>query len=356
MKLPVMPPVAPMLAKPAKAIPTGMQYEGKWDGFRAIIFRDGDEVVIGSRNEKPLTRYFPEIVAAVRDLLPPRVVLDGEIVIVQNDRLDFDSLLNRIHPADSRVELLAEVSPARFIAFDILALDKEDLMAKPQAQRRAVLETVLAGVDGPVHLAPATDDLALAQRWFEQFEGAGLDGVVAKPLDEPYQPNKRVLVKVKHERTVDCVVAGYRLHKTSPVVGSLLLGLYDNKGKLQHVGVSASFTMAKRTELLKVLEPLKMEANEIVDHPWGAWAEESAHENARLPGAQSRWSAGKTLNWEPIRPELVCEVGYDHMQGNRFRHTTQFKRWRPDRSPTSCTYEQLERPVMYNLEDVLSDN
>lgn len=346
-----MPPVKPMLAKSVKRIPPGMQYEAKWDGFRAIVHRDGDEVVIGSRNGKPLTRYFPELVTAFRENLPERCVIDGELVIAYEGRLDFDRLSERIHPADSRVRLLAEQTPAALVAFDLLALGDDSLMDTPQAGRRRVLEAALADASAPVHLAPATTDPAEAQEWFERYEGAGLDGVVAKPLDLLYRPDVRVMYKIKHERTADCVVAGYRFHKSGPVVGSLLLGLYDAEGALQHVGVCAAFTMKRRAELVTELEPLLAD---VSDHPWGAWADAEAHAGARLPGGPSRWSGKKDMSWVPVRPERVCEVAYDHMEGDRFRHTAQFRRWRPDRAPGSCTYEQLEEVVRYDLASVLS--
>ncbi|THA33332.1 ATP-dependent DNA ligase [Streptomyces sp. A1277] len=351
MDLPVMPPVKPMLAKLVARIPPGMQYEAKWDGFRAIVHRDGDEVVIGSRTGKPLSRYFPEVVTAVRDNLPERCVVDGEIVVAHEGRLDFDRLSERIHPADSRVRLLAEQTPAALVAFDLLALGDDSLLDTPQADRRRVLEAALAGASAPVYLAPATTDPARAAEWFQRYEGAGLDGVVAKPLDAPYRPDTRAMYKIKHERTADCVVAGYRLHKSGPVVGSLLLGLYDGAGALQHVGVCAAFPMKRRAELVTELEPL---LTGVEDHPWRAWAQAEAHEGARLPGAPSRWSGKKDMSWVPVRPERVCEVGYDHMEGDRFRHTAQWRRWRPDRTPESCTYAQLEEVVRYDLAEVLS--
>lgn len=346
-----MPPVKPMLAKSVSRIPPGMQYEAKWDGFRAIVHRDGDEVVIGSRTGKPLTRYFPEVVTAVRENLPPRCVIDGEIVVAYDGRLDFDRLSERIHPADSRVRLLAEQTPASLVAFDILAVGDDSLLGTPQVDRRAVLEAALSDAAAPVHLAPATTDPAVAQEWFERYEGAGLDGVVAKPLDLPYRPDVRVMYKIKHERTADCVVAGYRFHKSGPIVGSLLLGLYDSEGVLQHVGVCAAFPMKRREELVTELEPLR---TDFADHPWAAWADTTAHESARLPGAQSRWSAKKDQSWVALRPDWVCEVAYDHMEGDRFRHTAQFRRWRPDRTPGGCTYAQLEEVVGYDLAEVLS--
>jgi ATP-dependent DNA ligase len=352
MQLPVMPPVAPMLAKAVKGVPTGdYLYEPKFDGFRCIVFRDGDEVELGSRNERPLTRYFPEVVDAVKANLPARCVVDGEVFVPTGDRLDFDALLNRIHPAASRVNLLAQETPASFVGFDLLAIGDDSLMATRLRDRRARLEEALAPAKPPVYLTRATQDLETAQRWFEVFEGAGLDGIVAKPLDSTYQPDVRAMAKVKHERTADCVIAGYRLHKSGPVVGSLLLGLYDGDG-LQHIGVAASFPMKRRAELIDELAPYR--TDDLSAHPWGQWAQAMAHESARLPGSQSRWNAKKDLSWVPLRPELVCEVGYDHMEGNRFRHTAQFKRWRPDREPASCTYEQLETPVRFDLAEVLS--
>ncbi|MEU0454447.1 ATP-dependent DNA ligase [Streptomyces sp. NPDC006129] len=352
MDLPVMPPVLPMLAKSVAAIPAGMQYEAKWDGFRAIVFRDGDEVELGSRTGKPLTRYFPELVTAVRERLPERCVVDGEIVIAREGRLDFDALTERIHPADSRVRMLAERTPASLVVFDVLALGDESLMDAPLTDRRERLSGELSGVRAPVHLAPATTDIEVARQWFEEYEGAGLDGVVAKPLTVRYRPDERAMFKIKHERTADVVVAGYRLHKSGPVVGSLLLGLYDARGALQHVGVSAAFTMKRRAELVTELEPLRMD--DVAGHPWAAWSEEAAHETARLPGAPSRWSGRKDLSWVPLRPERVAEVAYDHMEnGQRFRHTARFRRWRPDRTPESCTYAQLQEPVRYDLAEIL---
>ena len=353
MRLPVMPPVAPMLAKSVARIPDGaMLYEPKWDGFRSIIFRDGDEVEIGSRNERPMTRYFPELVAAFRDNLPERCVVDGEIVLIgeSGDRLDFDQLQQRIHPAASRVRLLSETTPARFVAFDLLALGDTDYTGQPFAQRRAALVDALAAAEPPVHVTAATTDRDTAGRWFEQFEGAGLDGVVAKPLDGMYQPDKRTMFKIKHERTADCVVAGYRLHKSGPDrIGSLLLGLYDDTGTLLSVGVIGAFPMARRQELFAEMQPL---VTTFDDHPW-AWAKQE--EGTRTPrnAEGSRWAAGKDLSFVPLRPERVVEVRYEHMEGVRFRHTAQFVRWRPDRQPRSCTYEQLDEPVKFDLADVL---
>ena len=347
-----MPPVKPMLAKSVARIPPGMQYEAKWDGFRAIVFRDGAEVELGSRTGKSLTRYFPELVAALQERVPERCVLDGEIVIAREGHLDFDALTERIHPAASRVRTLAERTPASFVAFDLLALQDESLLDVPQSDRRKLLTTALSGTTAPVHVAPATTDVEVAQRWFEQYEGAGLDGVIAKPLTLRYLPDERAMFKVKHERTADVVVAGYRFHKSGPIVGSLLLGLHDDAGTLQHVGVSAAFPMKRRAELVAELEPLRME--DASGHPWAAWSDEAAHESARLPGAPSRWSGKKDLSWVAIRPERVAEVAYDHMEnGVRFRHTARFRRWRPDREPESCTYAQLEEPVRYDLNEIL---
>jgi len=365
MRLPVMPPVQPMLAKAVKGIPDpakhgGLSFEPKWDGFRALVFRDGDEVEIASRNTKPLTRYFPEVVEALKANLPQRCVLDGEIVLAIGDRLEFEKLQERIHPADSRVRMLAQTTPAAYVAFDLLALGDEDYTHRPFAERRAALEGALAEAQAPVHLTRVTDDPAVAQQWFEQFEGAGLDGVVAKPVATPYQPNARTMLKIKHDRTADVVVAGYRLHKTSteqnPLLGSLLLGLYDGQGRLQHIGVSASFTAKRRAELVDELADLVCE--DLSEHPWGAWSEWAIAQSTfggadRVPGTQSRWSQGKDLSFVPLRPERVIEVGYDHMEGSRFRHTAQFKRWRPDRDPESCGYDQLEEPVSYDLAEVL---
>jgi len=357
MRLPVMPPVGPMLAKSVKTIPQGdaagdFLYEPKWDGFRCIAFRDGDEVELTSRGEKPLTRYFPEVVAALKANLPERAVVDGEVVIATGDRLDFDALLQRIHPAKSRVDRLAAETPASFVAFDLLAVGDESLLATPFAGRRKRLEEVLAGAAPPIYLTPSTDDVEVARRWFEVFEGAGLDGVVAKPTGGGYQPDVRAMSKIKHVRTADCVVAGYRWHKSGPVVGSLLLGLYDGEGSLQHVGVAASFTMARRAELVDELAAYAVE--DASGHPWAAWAEAEAHGTDRMPGAVSRWNAKKDLSWVPLRPDLVVEVAYDHMEGTRFRHTAQWKRWRHDREPASCTYDQLERPVRFDLTEILS--
>jgi ATP-dependent DNA ligase len=347
-----MPPVSPMLAKAVRQIPPGMHYEPKWDGFRAIVFRDGDEVELGSRNERPMTRYFPELVESLKANLPPRCVVDGEVVIVQGDRLEFESLLLRIHPADSRVQLLAKEIPASFVAFDVLALGDESLMETPFRRRRELLESALAGAAPPVHVAGGTTDVETAREWFQQFEGAGLDGIVAKPFDVLYRPDQRAMFKIKHQRTADCVVAGYRWHKTGPIIGSLLLGLYNASGALQHVGVAASFPLKRRAELVDELKPYV--AEDLAGHPWAEWARAEAHMGGRLPGAVSRWNAKKDLSWVALRPELVCEVAYEHMEGTRFRHTAQFQRWRPDRDPRSCTYAQLEEPVRYDLGQVLT--
>jgi len=348
MRLPVMPPVSPMLASPIPDVPEGdFLFEPKWDGFRCIVFRDGDEVVLGSRNEKPLTRYFPELVEAAKESLPERCVVDGEIVVAVGDVLEFEVLQQRIHPAASRVNLLSVETPASFIAFDLLALGDDDLTTEPLSVRRTRLEEALAAAKPPIHLTRTTTDPAVAREWFTTFEGAGLDGVIAKPLSTTYQPDKRVMKKIKHARTADCVVAGFRWHKSGPVVGSLMLGLYDDGGNLNSVGVAASFPMARRAELVEELKPYITEDD---DHPWrGAWAVEQNP----LKNAGSRWNNGKDLSFVALRPELVVEVGYDAMEGRRFRHTTQFKRWRTDRDPRSCTYEQLEVPVRYDLAEVL---
>ena len=352
MDLPVMPPVSPMLAKSVKEIPDVGHVEPKWDGFRTIVFRDGDEVELGSRNERPMTRYFPDVVEAIRANTPDKCVLDGEIVLINGDRLDFDALQQRIHPAVSRVNLLAGQTPASFIGFDLLALGSENLMDRPFSQRRTALEKALAAAKPPVFITPATTDLDQARDWFVRFEGAGLDGVVAKPVDGTYQPDKRTMFKIKHERTADCVVAGFRWHKTGDVVGSLLLGIYNAEGKLQHVGVSASFPMARRKELVEELAPYRDVPPGT--HPWGAWADAQAHEHDRMPGNVSRWNAKKDLSFVPLRAELVVEVAYEHMEGDRFRHTAQFRRWRPDRTPESCTYLQLEEPVKFDLSEILT--
>jgi ATP-dependent DNA ligase len=350
MRLPVMPPVAPMLAKSVPTIPPGASYEPKWDGFRSVIFRDGDEVEIGSRNERPMTRYFPELVTAFRAELPERCVVDGEIVIATDAGLDFEALQQRIHPAESRVNMLAEQTPASFIAFDLLALGDEDLTGKPFAERRARLVDALSAVRPPVHVTPATTDIDVAQQWFTEFEGAGLDGLVAKPLDVTYQPDKRVMFKIKHERTADCVVAGYRVHKSADdAIGSLLLGLYAADGKLASVGVIGAFPMATRRELFRELQPL---VTSFEGHPWD-WAAHEAGERTPRKNETSRWNAGKDLSFVPLQPQRVVEVRYDHMEGPRFRHTAQFSRWRPDRNPESCTYDQLEQPIDFDLDEIV---
>jgi ATP-dependent DNA ligase len=346
MTLPITPPVEPMLAKAAAAVPVGgYLYEPKWDGFRCLVFRDGDRIELGSRGGKSLTRYFPELVAALDEALPPRCVLDGEIVVVQGSRLDFDRLSDRIHPADSRVRLLAERTPATYVAFDLLAVENEDLTARPFAERRERL-TGLFTPKPHVQVTRATDDVDLARSWFETFEGAGLDGVVAKPVADRYRPGVRAMVKVKHERTADVVVGGYRLHKSGPVVGSLMLGLYLQDGTLNYVGGASAFTMARRAALVTELAPLRLPDGE--EHPW-LGADEGGH---RRPGALNRWNAGKDMSFVALRPELVCEVRYDQLQADRFRHNARFVRWRPDRQPESCGYDQLDVPTAYDLADV----
>ena len=331
-----MPPVSPMLAKPVRSIPPDASYEPKWDGFRSICFRDGDAVELGSRNERPMTRYFPELLAAVRAELPQRCVVDGEIVVPTDHGLDFEALQQRIHPAESRVRMLAEKTPASFIAFDLLALGDDDYTLRPFSERRAALVDALAGSGPSIHVTPATTDPATAQRWFEEFEGAGLDGIIAKPLSITYQPDKRVMFKIKHERTADCVVAGYRVHKSGgDAIGSLLLGLYQDDGQLASVGVIGALPMAERRRLYAELQPL---VTTFEGHPWN-WAAHEAGERTPRKNEFSRWNAGKDLSFVPLRPERVVEVRYDHMEGPRFRHTAQFSRWRPDRDPRSCTYE-----------------
>lgn len=347
-----MPPVSPMLAKPVGAMPPGASYEPKWDGFRSILFRDDDEVELGSRNERPMTRYFPELVEAARAELPERCVIDGEIVVPVGDRLDFEALQLRLHPAASRVAMLAGKTPASFIAFDLLALGDDDFTARPFSERRAALVEALTQAGAAFHVTPATTDPGTARRWFDEFEGAGLDGLIAKPLDVRYVPDKRVMFKVKHARTADCVVAGYRPHKSGDdAVGSLLLGLYLDDGTLASVGVIGAFPMARRRQLVAELAPL---VSTFDEHPWN-WAAQVAAEPdlARRYGGGSRWNAGKDLSFVPLRPERVVEVRYDHMEGRRFRHTAQFNRWRPDRDPRSCTYEQLEVPVTFRLGDIV---
>jgi ATP-dependent DNA ligase len=336
-----------MLAKLARELPEGdgLFYEPKWDGFRCIVFRDGDDIILGSRNEKPLTRYFPELVESLRANVPDRCVIDGEIVIVGPAGLDFDALSQRIHPAASRVKLLSQSMPASFVAFDLLALGDADLRGEPYSARRKALDKALGKSRPPIHLTPVTDQSAVARDWFSRFEGAGLDGVVVKDGQLHYLPDKRAMIKVKHERTADCVVGGFRWHKAGGVVGSLLLGLFDDGGVLHHVGVASGFSVARREEFVGIVEPYRKDA--LKGHPWHADGP-----SGRVPGGPSRWTGGKDLSWEPLRPELVAEVAYDHLQGDRFRHATSFIRWRPDRDPASCTYAQMDIPVPTELEDV----
>jgi ATP-dependent DNA ligase len=357
MRLPFSPPLAPMLSLAAEALPggEGWLFEPKWDGFRTLVFRDGAEILLQSRDEKPMNRYFPELLAPLAATLPERCVVDGEIVIVGAEGLDFEALLLRIHPAASRVKLLAEQSPASYVAWDLLALADEDLRETPLAARRERLEQVLAHARPPVHLSPVTRDRALAEDWFRRFEGAGLDGVIAKRLEAPYRAGERTMIKVKHQRTADCVVAGFRWHTkgAGTMVGSLLLGLHDDAGTLHHVGVAAAFSNAVRAQLVAELAPLR--AHALDGHPWRDWAEaqqDATETGRRMPGATSRWNRGKDLSWEPLRPERVCEVAYDHMQGTRFRHAARFRRWRPDKRPQDCRYDQLEVTPPYELERV----
>jgi ATP-dependent DNA ligase len=333
-----------MLAKAVHEVPRveGLLYEPKWDGFRCIVFRDGDEVELGSRNDKPLTRYFPEVPPALKQVLPERCVVDGELVRVTDHGLDFDELQQRIHPAVSRITLLSEEIPASFVAFDLLAVGDEDLTALPFAERRARLEAAMKGSHPRVHLTPVTRDADTAQEWFQRFEGAGFDGVMAKAADQPYVQDGRTMLKVKHQRTADCVVAGFRWHKDGEGIGSLLIGLYDKAGQLNHVGVATSFAAKRRKELVDEISPLREGGAE--GHPWADWADAAAHEEGgrRMPGAPSRWNGKKDLSWEPLRIERVIEVRYEHLQGDRFRHATRMERWRDDKKPEQCTYEQLE--------------
>ena len=359
MPLPVPLPVAPMLAKRVDEIPAegAWLFEPKWDGFRTLIFRDGDDITIQSRDQKTLNRYFPELLAPLAAQLPPQCVLDGEIVIAGPNGLDFEALQLRIHPAASRVKLLAQQTPASIVFFDLLAEGERDLTQHPFASRRGELECLLYNAKPPLHITPATRDRSVAEDWFQRFEGAGLDGVMAKPLSLTYQPDKRAMLKIKHERDCDCVVAGFRWYKDAEnvAVGSLLLGLYNDAGALQHVGVCASFTRPKREELVKILAPYR--ANALDEHPWGNWSggiTADGNTSQRVPGAQSRWSQGKDLSWEPLRPELVVEVAYEHMQGGRFRHMAHFRRWRNDKPPRECTYAQLEVVPPQELKEIFS--
>ena len=341
-----MPPIAPMLAKSAPALPTSTPgdhwFEPKWDGFRCLVFRDGDEIELGSRNDRPLTRYFPELLGPLAASLPDRCVVDGEVVVAGADGLDFDALQQRIHPAASRITRLSQETPASFVAFDLIALGDEDLREVPLRERRTRLEAALADRVDPVHLTPGTYDRAIAEDWFSRFEGAGLDGVMAKPAGGRYEPGKRSQLKVKHLRTADCVVAGFREHKNGDGPGSLMLGLYDDEGHLHHLGVASSFSVARRAELRAELAPHV--TGDWSDHPWGRWADAMAHQSGegRLPGGQSRWNAKKDLSFTPLRPDLVAEVAYERVDNGRFRHSCRFQRWRTDRDPASCTFDQLE--------------
>ena len=344
-----------MLSRVAEEIPRSgdFLFEPKWDGFRALVFRGAGEVYIQSRDLKPLDRYFPELHDGLIAALPDACVVDGEIVIATPHGLDFDRLQLRLHPAASRVAKLANETPAEFVAFDLLAAGSKDLRTTPFERRREQLERLLKKARAPVHLTPMTQDRDVASEWLQRFEGAGLDGVMAKPSKGVYEPGKRVMFKIKHSRTADCVVAGFRWHKTGPgtLIGSLLLGLFDRTGKLQHVGVTSAFSMLQRKELVSLLEPLRK--NAMKDHPWREWAD-AAGEMQRMPGGQSRWSAGKDLSWEPVRITLVCEVKYDHMQGDRFRHAAIFQRWRSDKAPEDCTYDQLDVTTPYELEKIFA--
>ncbi|MFD6356952.1 ATP-dependent DNA ligase [Nocardia tengchongensis] len=357
MLLPVMPPVKPMLAKSVSDLPRdpGLVFEPKWDGFRCIVFRDGPEIELGSRNDRPLTRYFPELVELLGTALPPRCVVDGEIVVVTENGLDFDTLQQRLHPAASRVNKLAVETPASFVGFDLLALGDEDLTGRPFAERRALLESVLDGSQAGTHLTPITADPEVAQDWFTRFEGAGFDGVMAKASDLAYLQDKRVMLKIKHERTADCVVAGFRWHKDGAGVGSLLLGLFDDEGNLHHVGVASSFTAARRKELVEELAPLR--ENALENHPWRSWADAAAQAKAdgKMPGGVSRWTGGKDLSWEALRPELVAEVRYEHVMAGRFRHGGRLVRFRSDRTPESCTYAQLDEVAPAELADIFAE-
>ena len=356
MQLPVNPPILPMLAKRVGELPVAGEwiFEPKWDGFRALVFRDADEILIQSRDEKPLNRYFPELLTSLRTQLPARCVLDGEVVVARNGALDFEALQLRIHPAESRVKLLSQQIPSSIVFFDLLCEGDRDFRSWPFQERRRTLESLLAATAPPIHVTPATTDITVAADWFRRFEGAGLDGVIAKPLSGTYEPDKRVMLKVKHERECDCVVAGFRWHKKGErtAVGSLLLGLFDDDGALHHVGVCASFTNKKRNELVEYLAPYREDV--LANHPWKAWASAELANGHRIPGGQSRWSHGKDMAWEPLRPELVVQVAYDHMQGSRFRHTAQFRRWRTDKKPSDCTFTQLEVVPPHELETIFA--
>jgi ATP-dependent DNA ligase len=345
MALPVKPPFEPMLAKLTRELPPDgdVLYEPKWDGFRCVVFRDGDDLDLQSRNQKPLLRYFPELREPLLAQLPERVVLDGELVVANERGLDFDALQLRQHPAETRVRKLAQEIPASYVAFDVLALDKASLLDTPFSERRKTLEDILAKAEPPIYVTPATAHRDVAADWFNRFEGAGFDGVVAKPLADTYHPGQRAMVKVKHERTCDCVVAGFRVHKDGNGVGSLLCGLYDDEGKLHHVGVASGMAAKLRTELLQDVEPLRK--NALKDHPWKDWAEavqENAATGARMPGGPNRWNANKDMSWEPVRLERVVEVEFEGLLNGRFRHNGRFRRWRPDKDPGDCTYDQLE--------------
>ena len=355
MDLPVMPPVKPMLAKAVNGIPDGdLAFEPKWDGFRCIVFRDGDEVVLGSRNERPLTRYFPELIEPLKASLPARAVVDGEIIVSIDDRLGFDALQQRIHPAESRISRLAAETPAEFVAFDVLALADADLMAEPFRDRRTLLETMAGAFNAPIHLAPSTLDRSLAQQWYERFEGAGLDGLIAKPRDGAYVPNKRTQFKVKHTRTVDVAVAGYRMHTDTQGVGSLVVGLYDTDGRLHHCGVTTSFTAQRRRELIAELAPYVLA--DPSEHPWSEWMDPAAHASGTvMPGTPNRWSGQRQQQpWVPLRLALVAEVKYEAMLNGRFRGTTRMVRWRPDRTPESCNFDQIETAPPMGISEVLS--
>lgn len=358
MPFPLEPPIEPMLAKSSDGLPESGEwlFEPKWDGFRALVFRDGDELFIQSRDRKPLDRYFPELEAPLRANLPARCVVDGEVVIARDGRLDFEALLLRIHPAASRVAMLAAEAPASYVAWDLLAIDDEPLLAVPQGLRRQRLETAMAAVRPPVHLTPMTHDRTVAADWFARFEGAGLDGVIAKAAGASYEPGKRRMLKIKHARTADCAVAGFRWHKNGhgTHVGSLVLGLFDDEAVLHHVGVTSSFSWDRRAQLAQELEPLREGA--LDEHPWRDWASPGAQDPAqRMPGATSRWNRGRDLSWEPLRLERVVEVAYDHLQGDRFRHATTFRRWRPDKEPSACRYDQLASVAPYELRAIFAD-